>query len=38
MYLETKPDYEKCVAHVQAWFDTEIIDRAPVRFHRYNAE
>ena len=38
MYLETKPDYDKCIERVQAWFDAEIIDRAPVRFHRHNAE
>ena len=38
MYLETKPDYDKCVERVLAWFDAEIIDRAPVRFHRHNAE
>ena len=38
MYLETKPDYDKCVERVLAWFDGEIIDRAPVRFHRHNAE
>ena len=38
MYLETKPDYDKCVERVQAWFDAEIIDRAPIRFHRHNAE
>ena len=38
MYLETKPDYDRCVERVQGWFDAEIIDRAPVRFHRHNAE
>jgi len=38
MYLETKPDYDKCVERVQAWFNGEIIDRAPIRFHRHNAE
>jgi len=38
MYLETKPDYDQCVERVQAWFDAEIIDRAPIRFHRHNSE
>jgi len=38
MYLETKPDYDCCVERVQAWFDAEIIDRVPIRFHRHNAE
>ena len=38
MSLETKPDYDKCVERVLAWFDAEIIDRAPIRFHRHNAE
>ena len=38
MNLETKPDYDKCVERVLAWFESDIIDRAPVRFHRHNAE
>ena len=38
MYLETKPDYDQCVERVLAWFDGEMTDRAPVRFHRHNAE
>jgi len=38
MYLETKPDYDECVERVLAWFEGNIIDRAPVRFHRHNAE
>ncbi len=38
MNLETKPDYDACVKRVEAWFAGEIIDRAPIRFHRHNAE
>ena len=38
MFLDTKPDYDKCVERVCAWFNAEIIDRVPVRFHRHNAE
>jgi hypothetical protein len=37
-YLETKPDYEKCVERIEAWFQGEILDRVPIRFHRHNAE
>ncbi len=38
MYLETKPDYQQCMARIEAWFNHEIIDRVPIRFHRHNAE
>lgn len=38
MNLETKPDYDSCVARIQAWFYGEILDRVPIRFHRHNAE
>ncbi|MFI3321488.1 MAG: hypothetical protein R3Y50_03075 [Rikenellaceae bacterium] len=38
MYIETKPDYEKCLDRIEAWFKHEIIDRVPIRFHRHNAE
>jgi len=38
MNLETKPDYDACVARLEAWFHTEMLDRAPIRFHRHNAE
>ena len=36
--LENKPDYDECVARLQAWFEGRVIDRAPIRFHRHNAE
>ena len=36
--LSTKPDYLKCVDRVEAWFQGEILDRVPIRFHRHNAE
>jgi hypothetical protein len=36
--LETKPDFDQCCDRIEAWFNREIIDRAPVRFHRHNAE
>ena len=37
-YLETKPDYHRCVDRIEAWFQGEILDRVPIRFHRHNAE
>ena len=38
MELITKPDYTKCVERIEAWFQGEILDRVPIRFHRHNAE
>ena len=38
MELITKPDYEQCVERIEAWFQGEITDRVPIRFHRHNAE
>ncbi len=36
--LETKPDFDVCQKRIEAWFNQEITDRAPIRFHRHNAE
>jgi len=36
--LSTKPDFDVCCQRIEAWFHQEIIDRAPIRFHRHNAE
>jgi hypothetical protein len=36
--LTTKPDFAKAMRRVEAWFHREIIDRAPVRFTRHNAQ
>jgi len=36
--LETKPDFEKAMERIYAWYDQEIIDRAPIRFSAHNAE
>lgn len=36
--LITKPDYLPCKQRVEAWFQGEVLDRAPIRFHRHNAE
>ena len=38
MNLETKPDFVDSMKRVYAWYDHEIIDRAPVRFSAHNAE
>jgi hypothetical protein len=37
MDLITKPDFEKAMERIEAWFEGSIIDRAPVRFSRHNA-
>jgi hypothetical protein len=36
--LEKKPDFEKSMERIYAWFDQEIIDRAPIRFSAHNSE
>lgn len=36
--LEQKPDFEKCMQRIYAWYNQEIIDRAPIRFAAHNAE
>jgi hypothetical protein len=35
---EFKPDMEKCLERVYAWFEGELLDRPPVRFSRHNVE
>lgn len=36
--LECKPDFARCMARIEAWYEQQIIDRPPVRFTRHNAE
>lgn len=36
--LAQKPDFEMCMKRIYAWYDQEIIDRAPIRFSAHNAE
>lgn len=36
--LEQKPDFEQCMERIYAWYNQEIIDRAPIRFSAHNAE
>lgn len=36
--LEQKPDFGKCMERIYAWYNQEIIDRAPIRFAAHNAE
>jgi hypothetical protein len=36
--LEQKPDFNSCMDRIYAWYDQEIIDRAPIRFSAHNAE
>jgi hypothetical protein len=38
MELQYKPDFSKAMERVYAWYNGEIIDRAPVRFVLHNAE
>jgi hypothetical protein len=36
--LQGKPDFEKAMQRIEAWFDHETLDRPPVRFAQHNAE
>ena len=36
--LETKPDFEKAMERIYAWYENEIIDRAPIRFSSHNEQ
>ena len=36
--LEKKPDFVKCMERIYAWYDHQVIDRAPVRFSAHNAD
>ena len=38
MELQGKPDFEKAMQRVEAWFNHELLDRPPVRFSQHNAE
>ena len=33
-----KPDFDICMARINAWYEQGIIDRPPVRFHHHNKE
>lgn len=37
-HLGTKPDAERCLARLEAWFHQAILDRVPVRFQHHNAQ
>src|SRR5690242_10294042 len=37
MELEGKPDFEKSMQRIEAWFNHEMLDRPPVRFAQHNA-
>lgn len=36
--LEQKPDFDICMKRIYAWYNQEIIDRAPIRFAAHNAQ
>ncbi|MGV8093986.1 MAG: hypothetical protein AB2L24_19155 [Mangrovibacterium sp.] len=38
MDLKTKPDFEPAMRRIDAWFKGDIIDRAPIRFSKHNAQ
>ena len=36
--IQGKPDFEKAMERIYAWYDHEIIDRPPIRFSAHNAD
>lgn len=36
--LEQKPDFDKAMERIYAWYEQEMIDRPPIRFSAHNAE
>ena len=38
MELQSKPDFEKAMERIDAWFAHDMIDRPPVRFAEHNAD
>ena len=38
MQLEEKPDFDKALERVEAWFSHAMLDRPPVRFSEHNAD
>ncbi len=36
--LETKPNFEKAIERIYAWYENEITDRAPIRFSSHNEQ
>jgi hypothetical protein len=36
--LEYKPDFDKAMERIYAWYEQEMIDRPPIRFSAHNAE
>lgn len=36
--LATKPDYQRCLDRIEAWYHQAVVDRPPVRFYKHNAQ
>lgn len=36
--LATKPDLDRCLQRIDAWFQQAVTDRPPVRFYKHNAQ
>jgi len=36
--LATKPDSERCMDRIEAWFHQGVLDRPPVRFYKHNVQ
>ena len=36
--IRNKPDFVECMKRIYAWYDHQVLDRAPVRFSAHNAD
>ena len=36
--LAGKPDFERCMDRIDAWFAQQVLDRPPLRFYKHNAQ
>lgn len=36
--MKLKPDFDECINRIYAWYEQEIVDRVPVRFHHHNMQ
>ena len=35
---QSKPDFDRCLQRIEAWFEREVLDRPPIRFYKHNSQ
>ena len=38
VHLACKPDFDRCMDRIDAWFHQQVLDRPPIRFYKHNAQ